>query len=123
MKNLQFVFTTAKDNVKDTLIFKFVEKSQTQFDFTWIDKNTRSLAEIYNKEIENSLNKNNILVFLHDDCIPEDLFIQEKLNDAIQQFDIVGLAGIQAPITLKPPCLWHLMGPPTQYSTDLQLFD
>jgi GT2 family glycosyltransferase len=116
MKDVNFFIATAKSNIKDTLIYKFVEKEFDKCNFRWVNANTQPLSELYNKEIQLSSNKNKILVFLHDDCIPEDLFIYKKLNEAMQQFDIVGLAGIQAPITIKPPLLWHLMGPANQYS-------
>lgn len=120
MKDIKFFIATAKPYISDTLVFKFIEKQfDTQFNkfnFSWIDANLQPLSILYNEQINLPANKNKILVFLHDDCIPEDLFIHEKLNEAIQQFDIIGLAGIQAPITIKQPLLWHLMGTSNQYS-------
>ena len=77
--------------------------------------NTKSLASVYNKHITDE-NKDKILVFVHDDALIEDLFLTEKLNEAIQEFDIVGVAGIKPNITLKEPALWHLMGNKEQYS-------
>jgi len=41
----------------------------------------------------------------------------------MEQYDIVGLAGIKAPITIKEPCLWHLMGPSSQYTGAVAHFD
>lgn len=71
--------------------------------------NTDSLPSVYNQFI-NKDNKNKIVVFCHDDALIEDLFLVEKLNDAMKDFDIIGLAGIKPNITLKEPALWHLMG-------------
>ena len=88
-----------------------------------IENNTESLASIYNKQIANPSNRDSILVFVHDDCVLEDIMLYSKLMMATEKFDIVGLAGIKAPITIKSPALWHLMGHPSQYSGAVAHFD
>jgi hypothetical protein len=87
-----------------------------------IYSNTESLAKVYNHYLTEEY-KNSILIFCHDDLIIEDLFLQKKLNAAMELFDIVGLAGIQAPIQIKHPCLWHLMGSREQYSGAVAHFE
>lgn len=69
--------------------------------------NIRSLPSVYNSYINND---ENITVLAHDDvCIRDSRWI-EKINNAIEKFDVVGLAGASnAKIT--EPCLWHIMCP------------
>lgn len=100
---------------------KFMCKEKITWDITY--KNTEGLAKIYNKAIKDPENYNKILLFVHDDCVIEDAFLVEKLNEALEQFDIIGLAGMKAPINLKPPCLWHLMGDRTNGSGSVGHFD
>lgn len=130
MKHLHIVSASAKSvsDFKDTLHSKFVEKNETDIHDTWIStteicNNSESLASVYNEQIIDSFNKKRILVFVHDDVIIEDLYLHEKLNEAMERFDIVGLAGIKAPITIKSPALWHLLGHPSQYSGSVAHFD
>ena len=77
--------------------------------------NTEALSKVYNKFIINDL-KDYIVVFVHDDCIIEDMALIQKLRASMMEFDVVGLAGIKEPITIKEPALWHLMGDRSQYS-------
>ena len=77
--------------------------------------NTDALSKVYNRFICEE-NRDKIIVFCHDDCLIEDLFLKEKLNQAIQTYDVIGLAGIREPITIKEPALWHLMGDRSQWS-------
>lgn len=143
MKDIKIISASAKSKGADTQIQRSMDyyeayvSDDTDAQGNWYNNNpegidvvtklilnnTDSLASICNKEIEYEANKNKILVCVHDDCIIEDLFLPEKLNEAINQYDIIGLAGIKAPITIKPPCLWHLMGHPSQYSGAVAHFD
>lgn len=97
-------------------------KQLPSFKMEVVYSNTESLAKVYNRSLI-SENKDTILIFCHDDLLIEDLFLYKKLNAAMELFDIVGLAGIQAPIQIKHPCLWHLMGPREQYSGAVAHFD
>lgn len=69
--------------------------------------NIIGLAKIYNKEITKK-NKDKIVVFVHDDVDIQDFYLVEKLNTAIVDFDVIGLAGGKN-INLKSPALWHIM--------------
>jgi hypothetical protein len=129
-KRIQIVSATKHDQITDTILAKCLKKYcpvgdnlSDAISYSIKTNNRDSLAKVYNKEIENPYNKNKILVFVHDDVIIEELFLQEKLNEAMELYDIVGLAGIKAPITIKEPCLWHLMGPASQYSGAVAHFD
>jgi len=127
MKTVKIISATSKSQIEDTLLFKcmdmYSDLTSLFINFKFILNNTKALAEVYNTEINDPENKDNILLFVHDDCIIEDLFLYRKLNKAMEQFDVVGLAGIKAPIQIKQPCLWHLMGPATQYSGAVAHFD
>jgi GT2 family glycosyltransferase len=57
------------------------------------DDNVRGLADIYNKAIDDAECNPALLMFVHDDVHICDFFWMEKIYDAIQQYDIVGLAG------------------------------
>jgi hypothetical protein len=127
MKDIKIVSATNKKLEHETLLYETIDFYETQESENYIRykmycNNTESLAKIYNKEITLN-NSNKIVVFVHDDVVIEDLFLVDKLNEAMQQFDIIGLAGIKAPIALKNPALWHLMGPPTQYSGAVAHFE
>jgi len=133
MKDIKIISAT-KGKEENTIIHKSIEEYEyiTEYgdnqDYHLISgkiicNNIDSLAKVYNKEIEDGCNENKILIFVHDDVIIEDLFLREKLNEAMEQFDIVGLAGIKAPIAIKEPALWHLMGHPSQYSGAVAHFD
>lgn len=116
MKDIKIVSVTKESNKYNTLIYKSMCKYHDDYIYGEIvTNNTMALANVYNRFI-NEQNRDTIVVFCHDDCLIEDLFLVEKLDRAIEEYDIVGLAGIQAPIAIKQPALWHLMGDRSQYS-------
>lgn len=119
MKDLLIVSATKEENKYKTLISDSVGRYETIYNYTInseiITRNTSSLATIYNKYLIEQ-NRDKIIVYVHDDCLIEDLFLVEKLNKAMEQSDIIGLAGIKDPITIKEPALWHLMGDRSQWS-------
>lgn len=59
-------------------------------------QNRQGLGTIYNQFLSAD-HADKILVFAHDDVRIEDLFFAEKLNEAIQTFDVVGIAGNRRP--------------------------
>lgn len=67
--------------------------------------NSKGLCEIYNT-IFNEKWKDYIVIFAHDDIIINDICLKKKLNTAIKEFDVVGLAG-SASHSLNKPVLWH----------------
>jgi hypothetical protein len=68
--------------------------------------NKRGLGEIYNEALEKYKKRDCIIVMVHDDVKLEDVSMQYKLNQAINKFDVIGLAGTSK-YTLKSPVLWH----------------
>lgn len=67
--------------------------------------NRESLGKVYNNQIERLKHKTeDIVVFVHDDVIIEDINLLEKLEQS--SFDIIGLAGTEI-LYFDPPILWH----------------
>lgn len=54
--------------------------------------NTRPLAEVYNAAIEAAAPED-VLVFVHDDVRVDDWMLAQRLQEALQHFDVVGVAG------------------------------
>ena len=54
--------------------------------------NTRPLAEVYNEAIEEAA-PDDVLVFVHDDVRVDDWMLSQRLQEALQHFDVVGVAG------------------------------
>ena len=59
-------------------------------------QNRQGLGTIYHRYLK-TRHADKILVFVHDDVRIEDLFLVEKLNEALKTFDVVGLAGNKEP--------------------------
>jgi hypothetical protein len=57
------------------------------------DNNCEGLPNIYNKAIEDAKGNPAFLVFAHDDIHICDFFWMDRIYDAVQQFDVIGLAG------------------------------
>lgn len=71
------------------------------------ERNHRPLPEVYNEAIEEAKEDPAILVFIHDDVCLLDYYWPEHLNEALQKFDIVGLAGNQRRLPKQPS--WYFM--------------
>jgi len=57
------------------------------------DNNRLGLSTIYNQAIAQAEKLPAILVFVHDDVLLYDFFWAERIREAVEHFDIVGLAG------------------------------
>lgn len=64
--------------------------------------NYASLAYSYNKEIEKSVNDPCILVFVHDDVMLLDYFWPIRVQEGLDKFDIVGVAGNKRRLAYQP---------------------
>ena len=64
-------------------------------------ENRMGLPVVYNREICTE-NREKILVFVHDDVWLDDCFLYERLVDALERFDIVGVAGNVRRLPLQP---------------------
>jgi hypothetical protein len=74
-------------------------------------ENKKTLPTVYSAWIKKN---DGITVLTHDDLLIKDKFWLEKLNKALEKYDVVGLAG-GSKVVIKPPCLWHLMCPKETY--------
>ncbi len=58
--------------------------------------NQEGLGSVYNRFLHPD-NADKFIVLVHDDVRIEDLFFAEKLDQAFESFDVIGLAGNQRP--------------------------
>lgn len=65
-------------------------------------ENTKGLYDTYNRAIELSRNNPAVLVFVHDDIHLCDVFWQDRLLQALQSYDLVGLAGNKRRLPEQP---------------------
>lgn len=115
-KNIKFVVATPKtqEEFAQTSTFLSLEKLNLLRDTNVIFENKQSLTFIYNTFI-NDMNKDNYVVFLHDDILVEDAFLLEKLRTGFESYDIVGVAGTKQCDLSAPMCAWHLMSDPKHF--------
>ncbi len=59
-------------------------------------RNRQGLSALFNYRIE-AAEDSDILLFVHDDVYLEDFYILERLQEALEQFDLVGVAGNALP--------------------------
>lgn len=111
LNNYHFVVATSKDHEEfntKSQISLYLDKSGFRTSHsTVVFENKKGLPKLYNFFI-NETYKDKRLIFVHDDVLIEDLFLEEKLDIAFEKFDIVGLAGSKKCDLSKPPA-WHLM--------------
>lgn len=104
---------TTKLDYKQTLLYKSLAKLEslgtTQFlqNTHFITNNKIGLGKAYNKFIHDNPEYDRV-VFVHDDVSIEDNLIFEKLGEAHNIYDIIGVAGGIEPV-IKAPALWHIM--------------
>lgn len=85
------------------------KKRLNEFDWRIHYENKEGLSVLYNRYITEE-NRDKIVVFVHDDVIIEDLFVDKKLVEAHKHFDVVGLAGTnKIDFNMPSPFLWHLV--------------
>ena len=99
-----FIFAASQGKKEQSLLYN------TTDDDIWIqEKNTEPLAKCYNKAIDFAIEENvDNLILVHDDVILEN-YSEEKLNELLQKFDVIGVAGTTQ-VKLQAPALWHIMG-------------
>ena len=66
------------------------------------DKNSKGLPTLYNAAIEQAASSPAILVFVHDDVSINDHFWMDRVREALDRFDVVGLAGNTRRSPLQP---------------------
>lgn len=114
MKDLFFASCSAGAK-ESTVLYRSLLKLGTDR-FRIYEHNRTGLSTIYNSVLNERAGRDEIVVFLHDDVTIGDLFIQEKLNEAVGPlgYAIVGLAGTSSFNLMldKPVTMW--LQPPHQ---------
>ena len=78
--------------------------------------NKETICKHYNSVIELAIKeKYDTVILVHDDIRVEDINWIKKLKKALEEYDIVGLAGAQD-IRIDEPALWHIMSNPETWS-------
>src|SRR4051812_37306443 len=67
--------------------------SQPNCELLVYPSNSSGLSTVYNHALDAAADKPAILVFVHDDVHLCDLFWAQRVHEAVERFDIVGLAG------------------------------
>lgn len=94
------------EEFEHTMLGKTLTYHSQLFDFELFvqDHNTAPLADLYNTVIELSANDPAILLFVHDDVMITDFFWPQRLDQALDQFSIVGIVGTTHRIPRQ--CSW-----------------
>lgn len=148
MNNLLIVSASAKDDFKQSALFKSLLKlynpdpneyivplgnkastphGTTRYEFGQLAKpsgfkatvinypNNKDLPRAYNSAIRYAIDSphdglpyHDYVLFVHDDVSIEDGMLHRKIEDSLEMFDVVGLAGGHE-VKLAPPALWHIM--------------
>ena len=82
-------------------------------DFYLFKDNKRGLSACYNEILTDKKYENDIVLFVHDDVVLEDLFLYEKLTNS--PYSITGLAGAKSFNKLVDKLAWHLAAQPHTY--------
>lgn len=98
---------TKKDNAKDTILYKSLQKIKTEF-FIETNNTTKGLGKFYNECIEQYSYKDTI-IFVHDDVDIINTDLEYQVEEAFKTYDVVGVAGCVNPKILDKN-LWHWMG-------------
>lgn len=80
---------------EETALFESLEKL-AQPEAWFFEHNTRGLGTCYNEALERAAGSDRILALVHADVVVADAFAVEKLSDAMQWADVVGLVGSAA---------------------------
>jgi len=64
-------------------------------------ENRRGLPDIYNERIADTAGAD-VAVFMHDDVWIDDYYFADQLLDALDQFDVVGVAGCRKRLPVQP---------------------
>jgi GT2 family glycosyltransferase len=54
--------------------------------------NTRGLPEVYNERIQGR-SANDLLLFVHDDVWLDDFFLVQRIQEGLERYDVIGVAG------------------------------
>jgi hypothetical protein len=126
MRTVRIVTATIKDEDsfkqssmlgQSLCVFPSYANLQINIFFNNQGKYRKGLSEIYNLFLRPEY-KEEILLFVHDDVYLNDWHIVHRLNDAVQSFDVIGLAGNTNPDFDEPA--WNLAWDRLKYPNGLQ---
>ena len=83
-----------------------------------IYNNALAIAKNYNSFINSYKNEDCVLILTHDDVLITDKEWVTKVKQALEKYDVVGLAG-GSDAALRPPALWHIMCPKESHRGDV----
>lgn len=63
--------------------------------------NTRGLSAFYNEQIA-AADRDNILVFMHDDVWIDDFFFTQRILEGLEKYDVLGVAGNRRRVARQP---------------------
>lgn len=117
--------TITRDDISDTPLFQtlpklhswsnvrnrvFTQSLEGSNRLLFKQRNTDPICKAYNELFEIAVEHgSDYCVFIHDDVWIEDKWLYDKIERYLKEYDIIGLAGC-SDLTIKPPCLWHIMG-------------
>lgn len=109
---LLIVSCTKEADYENTLLYKsvnYIDPDRNWIDMKWITHNRAGLPSMYNQFLtEKYYQSYNIVAFVHDDVWIDDELIADKIEWAMMDYDIVGVAGCLNP-KIQHPALWHTM--------------
>ncbi len=111
MKKKICVVSVSSSDIKDSLLHKStISCNSSKFEFQGKSHNKDPLSSLYNKFISEQY-RDYIVVFVHDDVYIADGDFVIKCHDAIEKYDVFGVAGGAGSISIEQnkPCLWHLI--------------
>lgn len=131
-KPVLIVSTTRAKDKQNTLLYKSLHAMSTsnmvvkkQYKLIMHVDNTTPLSKVYNKYLnKRTLEKHDVVLFVHDDVFIDDLGCFDKLYSSLFTYgnDLVGLAGASQ-VTIKKPALWHLMSDRKHHSGSVAHID
>jgi GT2 family glycosyltransferase len=87
LKQDEFLYKSATGRSID----KFINTSNVHV--LLFSENETGLSELYNKAIEDVIDDDLIIVFMHDDVLIADFYWADKVRAGLEVFDVVGVAG------------------------------
>lgn len=121
MKKIKLITVSNYTHPEETITFKSIKRLQEiytadQLTYEVVTNNKLGISNCYNWCLNNIPNKDYIVAFVHHDADILDMFLVEHLNEAMEVYDIVGVAGTRGPLDLSKPSAWHLMAPRDSFS-------
>ncbi len=113
-KRILYVSCTRANRMQDTELGKCVINAELRISpddrkYHFETNNTVPIFKTYNQFLTEEY-RNTYVIFVHDDVSLDPAAISDTLPEALERFDIIGLAGCTT-AKVSRPALWHIMGP------------